>query len=106
MQLPVLPQLSVAEQLTGLTPFGKAKPLGGTQVTTAIAPSHASFAVGAKFTTAVQRPGSVLTGPMLAQPASTGATVSFTMIACEQELWLPLPSVAVQVRQMICFVWQ
>jgi len=58
LQLAVLPEASVAVQLTVFVPFGKMKPLGGVQ--TKLTPGQLSDRVGAKGTLAVHRPGPVL----------------------------------------------
>jgi hypothetical protein len=53
----VLPDASVAVQLTVFVPFAKIEPLGGVQM--ALTPGQLSERVAAKMTLAVHRPGSV-----------------------------------------------
>jgi hypothetical protein len=78
MQFPVLFDVSVAEQVTVVTPLAKAVPLTGAHVTVR-APSQLSVAVGwVKVTTAVQEFDAVK-ALWFAQPVTTGATLSVTV---------------------------
>ena len=67
-----LPLVSVAVQLTVVTPFGNVEPDAGVQ-TGVIAPSQLSLADKLlKLTAALQTPAAVL-AVMLVQPVNTGA---------------------------------
>src|SRR5437762_14155903 len=79
----VLPQASVATQLTLLAPFGNAEPDAGAHVTFGLG-SQLSVAVALNVTRAEHWPGSVLTA-LLAGQLMVGAVVSCTMIVW---LWL------------------
>jgi hypothetical protein len=66
-----LPLVSVAVQLTVVTPFGNVEPLAGVQ--TGVTVSQLSVALKpVNVTAALQTPGSVLTVRFV-QPAKTGA---------------------------------
>jgi len=67
-----LPNVSEAEQVTVVTPFGKLLPEAGEHVT-ARAPSQASLAVGAVYVaTAVHNPAAVLSEMLLGQAVNAG----------------------------------
>jgi len=71
----VLPDASVAVQLTVLVPFGKVEPLNGVQTT--LTPAQLSLAVAVKAATCEHWPGAVLV-TMLAGQVMLGALVSRT----------------------------
>src|ERR1043166_6008058 len=77
VQLVVLPEPSVAVQVTVLVPFGKIDPLGGLQLV--VTPEQLSLAVGAKVTARpVQLAGSELV-MILAGGVIVGRIKSFTV---------------------------
>jgi hypothetical protein len=96
VQLALLPQPSVAVQITVLVPFGYAP---GALLTTVTLLEQLSVAVALPSTTplALQAPGLVLVVTVAGQ-VMTGAVVSLTRIVWLQLALLPLLSVAVQVR--------
>lgn len=94
-QLPVLPAASVAEQVTVVVPTGKAEPDAGVQ-TGVIAPSHPSFAVAVKLTTAEHCPASLL-AVMGDGQVTVGASSSVTVTVKLHCALLPAASVAEQV---------
>ena len=94
-----LPLLSVAVQVTVVTPLLKVEPLTGLQTTDATA--QLSLAVGAvQFTTAAHRPASVFC-VMLAGQGITGFSVSLTVTSNWQLPLLPAASLAVQVTCVV-----
>src|SRR5881397_731471 len=94
VQALVLPLLSLAVQVTVVTPLLKVEPLGGTQ--TLVTPGQLSLAVGAaKLTTREHRPEAVLVTMAVGQ-AMAGASVSLTVTVNVQALVLPVVSLAVQ----------
>jgi hypothetical protein len=99
----LLPDVSEAEQVTVVTPFGNALPAAGEQVTTA-APSQASVAVGAVYVTAaVHNPASVLAVMFVGHPAKVGPWLSLTVtVKLHVEFGLT-PFVAVQVTVVVPF---
>ena len=91
----LLPEASVAVQVTVLTPMAKSLPEAGVQTT--VTPGQLSLAAGAvKETVAVALPASVLT-LMSAFLPMTGASVSFTVTVKVEVEVLPEASVAVEV---------
>jgi len=93
--------VSVAVQVTELTPKAKVDPFVGLQITEASA--QLSVAVGAgQVTTALQTPLSFV-ALMLAGQAMAGFSVSLTMTAKLQLLVFPLASVAVQLTVLLPF---
>ena len=97
-QLPVLPEASVAVQVTLFVPTAKVEPLVGVQLV--VAPGQLSLAEALKLTTAEHCPGSVPVTMLVGQFA-VGDWVSLTMTLNEQLLVLPLSSVAVQVTLFV-----
>src|SRR6478672_7947910 len=92
----VLPEASVAVQVTGVSPTGTIEPDTGAHWTVG-APSTMSVAVGGVYVS-VEPPGSVVvraTSPGM--PWRTGSVVSTTVIWNEPVAWRPPESVAVQV---------
>ena len=75
----VLPEASVAVQVTVVVPTGKADPEGGTQTT--VTPGQLSDAVGAKVTGVLFAGGQVAAAAtaMLAGQVIVGGWVSFTL---------------------------
>jgi len=100
LQPAVLPEASVAAQLTVLVPFAKVEPLGGVQ--TKPAPGQLSVSVGANVTTALHWLASVpLT--MFAGQTNTGFSVSLTVTEKLQLVLFPDASVAVQLTGLVPF---
>src|ERR1051325_4549489 len=95
LQLPVLPEASVAEQFTVVVPEGNVEPDGGTQVAVRV-PEQLSVAEAEKFTTA-EHPCVT----MFAGQVTTGFVVSATMIFAEQDALAPLSSVTVKVTLLV-----
>src|SRR5205807_1965735 len=96
VQVPVLADVSVAEQLTVVTPLLNVDPLAGLQVTVR-GPSQLSVAVGCVYvTTAVQALDAALALTLL-QPHNTGATLSVTVTVNVQVAGLPDVSEAEQL---------
>ncbi len=95
----LLPQASVAVEVTVVVPKENTEPDAGTE-TIATAPLQLSVAVGVKFTTAVQEPIGVET-VIFAGQVITGAVTSFTVIICVHNAELPHTSVALYVLVMI-----
>jgi len=77
----VLPLVSVAEQVTGVVPFGNVEPDAGLQL--AVAPGQLSLAVAEKLTTAEQLPVS-FPWVMLAGQLIVGFSLSLTVTVNEQ----------------------
>src|ERR1043166_800135 len=78
VQLVVLPEPSVAVQVTVLVPMGKIEPLGGLQLV--VTPEQLSLAVGEKFTARpLQIDGSALV-VMLAGVVIVGRVASITVM--------------------------
>jgi hypothetical protein len=97
----VLPLVSVAVQVTVVSPLLKVEPLAGVQTTEATA--QLSLAVGAvQVTTAVQTAGSVF-WVMFAGQVMEGFSVSLTVTSNWQVLVLAPASVAVQVTWVVPF---
>ncbi len=98
-QLPVLPDESVAMQVTVVTPLGKVEPDAGAQTGVRL-PSQLSVALALKTTTAEQ---AMLEVPVVMGDGqvTTGASVSLTVTVNEQLLVLPDVSVAVQVTVVV-----
>jgi hypothetical protein len=90
----VLPEPSVAVQLTVVVPIAKAVPDGGTQAT--VTPGALSAAVGVYVTTAVARPGSV-DFVISAGTVIDGGSVSTTATQKDFEVKFPAMSIAVQM---------
>src|SRR5437870_5386313 len=90
-----LPEPSVAVQVTEFVPLGKVEPEDGTQLIP-IGSGQLSVAVGVNTTTAEHRPGSVFWVISDGQ-VIFGGSLSTTVTLNEQELVLPVLSVAVQV---------
>src|SRR5258706_11945907 len=98
LQPAVLPEVSVAVQLTVLVPFAKVEPLGGVQ--TKFAPGQLSVRFGVNVTTALHWLASVpLT--MFAGQTSTGFSVSLTVTEKLQPVLFPDASVAVQLTGLL-----
>src|SRR5688572_5450170 len=97
-QLTVLLLTSVAVQPTSVVPRGKRVPEGGTHTT--VAPAQSSATLGAKFTTASQRPRSV-PATMLLGHTSIGGSMSCTVTVKEQLCVFVVASVAVHVTVVI-----
>ena len=76
-QVAVLPEASVAVQVTVVTPSGKQLPEGGLQTT--VTPGQLSVAVVVKFTTVQVLPGAGVTAVRLHGQVMTGAWVSLTL---------------------------
>ena len=91
VQLELLPQASVAVEVTVVVPIAKEDPDAG-EFTIVTVP-QLSVAVGVKFTTAVQEPTGVV-AVILAGQVIVGAVTSFTVIICVQFVTLPHTSVA------------
>ena len=94
VQLIWLPAESVAVQVTVVTPFWKAVPDAGVQVTVGVVAEQLSVAVAVKVSTAVQRPGSVPV-MMLAGQVIAGCWLSTTRTS--KELVKVLAGVALSV---------
>src|SRR6185369_2293967 len=90
--------VSVAVQVTVVTPLAKSVPLAGLQ--TKVTPGQLSVAVGAKVTWAVQAPASVLTATF-AGHVICGSSVSLTVTVKVQLAVLLAPSVALQVTVVV-----
>ena len=100
-QLDVLLEVSVAVQVTVVTPFGKVEPEDGLHA--AVAPGQLSVGVGVlKVTTAEHRLGSVDL-VMFAGQVIEGGCVSLTVTVNEHEPGLPLPSETEQVTVVVPF---
>ena len=91
VQVAVIPQASVAMDVTVVVPIGNTEPDAGA-LTTVTAP-QLSVAVTVKFTTAVQEPTGVKT-VILAGQVITGGVWSFTVMICVHSEKLPHTSVA------------
>jgi hypothetical protein len=99
VQLLVLPETSVAVQVTVLVPFGKLEPLAGLQAL--LTPAQLSLTVGAKITTwLLQVAGSAFV-EMFAGQVIVGRTDSFTVILNEAFAVLPDGSLAVQFTVLV-----
>src|SRR5207302_809379 len=94
LQFAVLPDASVAVQVTLFVPFANKLPLIGLQST--VTPGQLSVAVGVKLTIWLHWPGAVLV-TVFAGQLTTGAILSLTVMVKLQLAVLPLASVAVQV---------
>jgi hypothetical protein len=94
----LLPDASVATQVTRLVPFAKLDPEGGVQIT--LAGPQLSMAVTLKGTTAEQSPGSVLT-VMSDGQAILGGSVSRTITWNAQLALFPSVSFAVQTTMFV-----
>src|SRR5258708_2836360 len=93
LQLAVLPEVSVAVQVTAFVPLAKVLPLVGLQLT--VTPGQLSVAVAAKFTNWLQEPAAVFV-TMSEGHAIVGGSRSRTAIVNVQWAVLPEASVAVQ----------
>src|ERR1035437_7925649 len=97
----VLPEESVAVQVTVVTPLAKVEPLGGTQAT--VTPGQLSVAVAAKVTLLLEhRPESVF-ATILVEQVTLGGSLSRIVTVKLHELVLPEESVAVQVTVVTPF---
>jgi hypothetical protein len=76
----LLPQTSVAVEVTVVTPTGKAEP-GACEFTIVTVPAQLSVAVTVKLTIAVQEPNGVVT-VIFAGQVIVGAVWSLTVIIC------------------------
>jgi hypothetical protein len=94
VQVAVLPDASVAVQVTVEVPVGKALPEAGLQLV--VTPGQLSVADAVNETAAVHKPGSVL-AVMFEGHVIAGASLSNTVTVNEQVAVLPALSVAVQV---------
>ena len=92
MQVELLPQASVATEVTVVVPTGNDEPEAGV-LTTVTAPEQLSVAVTVKLTTATQALEGVAT-EMLAGQVIVGAVTSFTVIIWVQSVVLPAASFA------------
>jgi hypothetical protein len=90
--------VSVAVQVTVVTPLTKSVPLAGPQ--TKVTPGQLSVAVGANVTWAVQAPRSVLTATFAGQ-VICGSSVSLTVTVKVQLAELLAASVALQVTVVV-----
>ena len=99
LQALVLPAVSIAVQITVVTPFGNAKPEVGTHVGR-LTPGALSVAVTVKVTTAVQRRKSVALTILVGQ-CMTGGSQSWTVIEKLQTDLLPEASSAVQFTGVV-----
>ena len=104
MQLAVLADVSIAEHVTVVVPFGKAAPDGGLQVT-ALTPGQLSVAVGAVYVaTALHRPVSFDLVMLAGQAVSVGACVSLTVtVKLHGVAALPEVSIPVQLTVVVPF---
>src|SRR5437899_1405570 len=100
LQPAVLPEPSVAVQLTVFVPLAKVEPLDGVQTT--LTPGQLSVEVVAKVTTALHCPESVPI-TMFAGHASTGFSASLTVTEKLQLAVLAEPSVTVQLTVLVPF---
>ena len=101
-QLPELPEVSLAEQVTVVTPIGKLLPEAGEQVTVR-APSQTSLAVAENVAVAEPEPTGLsvrLIGP---GQVTAGAWLSATVTVKLHELLLPDVSEAEQVTVVTPF---
>jgi hypothetical protein len=98
-QFVVLPDASVAVQVTVVVPFGNVEPDGGVQ--DAVIPGQLSLDVAVKLTTAEHCPESVPV-VMFAGQFRVGASLSFTVTVNEQ-LAEPSLLVAVQLTVVVPF---
>jgi hypothetical protein len=99
LQLVVLPEASVAVQLTLLVPLANVLPLVGLQVT--VTPEQLSVAMaGAKLTFWLHWPDAVLVTTLTGQ-VITGGSVSLTVTLKLQLAVFPLASSAVQVTMLV-----
>jgi hypothetical protein len=97
-QVAVLPDASVAAQVTVVTPLLNAEPEAGLQLI--VAPGQLSLAVAVNMTTAVHTPESVVVVILPGQTA-VGASLSLTVTVNMQVDVLPDASVAVQVTVVV-----
>ena len=95
VQVAVLPEASVAVQVTVVTPTGKQLPEGGLHTT--VTPGQLSLAVVVKFTTVQGSPGVGGTAVMLHGQVMTGGCVSLTVMVNVQ-LGPPPPGAALVPR--------
>src|SRR5437867_4251881 len=99
VQLPSLPLVSLALQVTVVVPLLKVEPLAGVQVT-GLGPSYTSLAQAEKVTTAEHLPPSL--GLVIgAGQLTTGASPSVTVTLNVQLPSLPLVSLALQVTAVV-----
>ena len=95
LQVAVLPEASVAVQVTVVTPTGKQLPEGGLQTT--VTPGQLSDAVVVKLTTTQGSPGFGVTAVRLHEQVITGGCVSLTVTVNVQVG----PAVLVQVTVVV-----
>ena len=95
LQVAVLPEASVAVQVTVVTPTGKQVPEGGLQTT--VTPGQLSVAVDVKLTTTQGSPGVGVTAVRLHEQVITGGCVSLTVTVNVQVG----PAVLVQVTVVV-----
>src|SRR5258705_73297 len=98
VQVLVRALVSVAVQVTVVTPLIKSVPLAGLQ--TKVTPGQLSVAVGANVTWVVQAPRSVLTATLAGQ-VICGSSVSLTVTVKVQLAVLLAASVALQVTVVV-----
>jgi len=98
LQLAVLPDPSVAVQVTVAIPVENTEPDAGAQATVGI--ENVSLADGVKFTTVEHEPGSALL-VILAGQVITGGVASITVTVKVPIRVLPTPSVAVLVTIVV-----
>ena len=99
LHVAVLPDASVAVQVTVVTPSGKQEPLGGLHTTTT--PGQLSEAVVVKLTVAHVLLILGVTAVLLAGQVITGGCVSFTVTVNVQELLWPRSSDTLQVTVVV-----
>jgi hypothetical protein len=97
-QLAVLPEASVAVQLTVVVPFGKLEPDGGVHTTPT--PGQLSVALAVKLTFAAHCPGAVLV-LIFAGQVTVGGVWSTTLTLNWQVSLFPAASVAMQVTRVV-----
>src|SRR5437764_13429218 len=98
VQVLVLPEASVAVQVTVVVPLAKLEPEAGEQLV--VTPGQLSLAVGLKVTVCAQVPGAGLV-KIFAGQVIVGFSVSFTVTVKVQVLVLLEASVAVQVTVVV-----
>jgi hypothetical protein len=95
LQTAVFPPGSVAVKEILVTPIGKADPEGKPAVCVIVVPAQLSLTVGAaQVTTALQKPGVLLTAMLAGQNVNTGGWLSLTVTVNEHNTLFPLASVA------------
>jgi hypothetical protein len=101
LQVEVLPEASVAVQLTVVTPTGKQLPEGGLQMI--VVPGQLSVVVAVKVTTLQASLTVAVTAVWFAGQAITGGSMSLTVTVNEQLAVRLLASVAVQLTVVTPF---